>query len=210
MSLRLVFAAAFVSLAAPAAACSMAPGYRVPTTLELVEEADAIVLARVDTGVPAGPPYVEGRGLVLAPLVLLKGDALPGQIEMSGWLEAGEARATRSDPAELVEANPDAFDGGCNRYIFARGMTLLLFLSQKDGKTRQISYPFARTAEDVVSPDARWVALVREYVAVAALPKAARDTQLAARRDALRSKPDADSQAIAAEIDRALTVARRR
>lgn len=203
-----MFAAALVSFAAPAVACSVAPGYRVPTTPELVEQADAIVLARVDAGVPAGPPYAEGRGLAVSPLVLLKGDALPAQIEMSGWLEAGAARATRSDPAELVEANPDAFDGGCNRYIFAKGMALLLFLSQKDGKTRQISYPFARTAEDVASPDARWVGLVREYVAVSALPKAARDAQIAARRDVLRSKPDADSQAIAAEIDRALTAAR--
>lgn len=205
---RLMLAAALTLSATPAVACSVVPGYRVPTTLALVEEADAIVLARVDDGVSAAPS-ADDRSLTLSPIRLLKGSALPARIEMSGWLETDKIKATRSDPAELAEANPDAFAGACNRYIFARGMTLLLFLSEKDGKVQQISYPFARTAEDVASADARWVALVREYVGIAALPQNAREARFIARRDALRLRPDADSHAVAAEIDRALSASRK-
>lgn len=46
----LVVATAFQQ---PANACSMVEGYKVPTTLELVEQADAIVLARVGDEIPS-------------------------------------------------------------------------------------------------------------------------------------------------------------
>ncbi|MEG3179723.1 hypothetical protein [Sphingomonas sp. LT1P40] len=184
------------------------PGYRIPTTLELAETASVIVLARVDGGIPVGP-RAKDQPLTLSPVLLLKGSALPKQIQMPGWLETRAAKATRSDPAELAEANPDAFDGGCNRYVFAKGMTLLLFLNPKGGRLEALNYPFARTAEDVSAFDARWVKAVREYVAIAALPKHLRKARLAARRDVLRSKPDADSKAIAADMDRELNAPRK-
>lgn len=202
MMLRLGFVAALVSAAVPAAACSVREGYRIPTTLELAAQADAIVLAKVEGG-SSVPGPASDAGLTLAPVLAIKGQ-LPARLTMPGWLESGRARATRSDPGELAQANPDAFGGACNRYIFARGMTLLLFLKRDGATWRVISAPFARTAEDVRSFDARWVKAVREYVAVAALPKSAQRARLIARRDLLRSKTDADSRAIAADMDREL------
>jgi hypothetical protein len=203
MLFRLSLAAALAATAVPSTACSVVRGYRIPSTLELTQRADAIVLARVEGGVAARPSARDER-LTLAPILSLKGQSLPLRITMPGWLEAGPAKATPSDPAELAQANPDAFSGACNRYIFAKGMTLLLFLTKRDGEWQAISAPFARTAEDVPSLDARWVKAVREYVAIAALPKAARRARLVARRDLLRSKGDADSRAIAADMDREL------
>ncbi len=208
MLLRLTLAAAFAAIAVPAAACSVVPGYRIPTTLELAEKAPVIVLARVEGGVSAGPRAKE-QPLTLSPVLLLKGAKLPKTVEMRGWLEARGAKATRSDPAALAEANPDAFTGGCNRYVFAKGMTLLLFLSPEGGKLQPLGYPFARVLEDVPSFDARWVKAVREYIAIAALPQGIRKTRLAARRDILRAKPDADSKAIAADMDRELDAKRK-
>lgn len=201
--MRLILAAAALSVAMPAVACSVAPGYRVPTTLELAEQAEVIVLARVEGGTSVGRD--EDGKVTLASLLLLKGDTLPERFEMPGWLATSRVRATRSDPDELARVNPDALTGGCNRYIFARGMMLVLFLTREGGVLRPLDMPFARTAEDVPSFDARWVKAVREYVAIAALPRESRKERLVARRDALSRSTDGDSRAIAADMTRQLS-----
>lgn len=194
--------AALVAMASPSTACSVREGYRVPTTLDLVEQADAIVLARVEPGSALAGARAAGW-LQLAPVLAIKGP-LPHRLSMPGWLETAETRATRSDADELARANPDAFSGACSRYIFAPGMTLLLFVRRAGEGWRVISEPFARTAEDVPAFDSRWVRAVREYIAIAALPKAVQRARLEARRNALAAKSDPDAQAIAADMDRVI------
>ena len=51
---------------------------------------------------------------------------MPARLQIFGHLGTDRFQATPSDPNELHKANPDAFMGGCNRYVFKRGMLLLL------------------------------------------------------------------------------------
>lgn len=199
---------ALALLAAPAAhACSVVPGYRVPTTLELVAQSDAIIVAQPfdqRTGADGDPE------ILFASLVILKG--APGRevkddriaVYAPGVLEPETAASGRSDPRELVRAHPEAYTGGCTRYNFHPKQWVLLFLKREADGYRVISYPFARTAEDTALPDSRWLKAVREYIAIAALPPAARRARMKVRRDRLKARGDADSLAIAADIAREL------
>lgn len=199
---------ALTLLAAPAAhACSVAPGYRVPTTLELVAQADAIIVAQpVDQQNTAdGEPEI-----LFASLVILKGasgrDDGRDRIVASGpgVLAPETAAARRSDPRELVRAHPEAYEGGCVRMTFHPKQWVVLFLKREGDGYRVISYPFARTAEDTALPDSRWLKAVREYIAIAALPPAVRRARMEVRRDLLKARGDPDSLAIAADIAREL------
>ena len=67
--------AALLACASPALACSVVPGYRIPTNLELVADADLIVLGRVVAGDEAAQEHL-GR-LRVDPIEALKG-AMPG------------------------------------------------------------------------------------------------------------------------------------
>ena len=192
--------------ASPAAACSVVSGYKVPTALELAGEADTIVLGTVESEVSHGDSIFENEVRV-RPTHLIKGAALPGIVSLRGYLwDGGRDRPARSDPRELHAPNPDALSGGCNRYYFEKGMSLLLFLVRDEkGALVPTLPPFARAAEDVPSPDAPWVKAVRLYAEVANLPKPARRAALIARRDALRAATgDPDSALIAADVDRQL------
>jgi hypothetical protein len=205
MTIRLAFrafAAAVALTAAPAAACSVISSYRVPTNLELAERADTILLGTVER--EEGSERSIGE-VIVRPTLLLKGPVLPPVVRLRGYIPDKAVPATRSDPAELFRVNPDALSGGCNRYVFALGMQLVLFLERDDtGRLRPSLPPFARAAEDVPGPDALWVRAVRLYVGIAALPPKRRRAALIARREALRAAGDRNGALLAADIDRQL------
>lgn len=203
-ALRPFVAAAAASLSAsPAAACSVVSSYRVPTNFELAERADTILLGTVERE-EGGSERSTGE-VILRPTLLLKGSVLPSEVRLRGYIPVRAMPATRSDPAELFRVNPDALSGGCNRYVFGRGMQLVLFLERDEtGKLRPSLPPFARAAEDVSGPDALWVRAVRLYVEIAALPPKQRRAALITRREALRASGDPDDALIAADIDRQL------
>lgn len=191
-------------LAAPAAAdaCSMAEGYNVPTTLELVQRSDAIVLARVGDAIPATDKFGLGQ-LILKPEALIAGSALPGELRITGYHGDDQMRAIPSDPFELARANPGAFTGGCNRYVFNRGMLLLLFLKHSEtGQVEVIDASFARTLEDVPNADSLWVRAVRYYAGVARLPAAERKKAMTAEANRLRATGSRDDALLAADIAR--------
>jgi hypothetical protein len=206
-------AAAALLLAAPtqAHACSVAGSYRVPTNLELVERADTIVLATVERDDPAPtngmdlPPSMR-MGLIVRPTALLKGASLPGELRLRARLSDDPREVVASDPRDLLNPNPGALTGACTRYMFRQGMQLVLFLAPDQGGRLQLAgHPFARSAEDVPSPDAAWVKAVRLYVEIAALPEGQRRAALLARRDALRAQTgDPDAALLADDIDRQL------
>lgn len=198
-------------LASPAAlACSVAPGYRVPTTLELVEQADAIVIAepfelrKVDDDDPQ---------ILFAAIFQLKSDrpvdTVRTTVRVPGIVADERTPVMRSDPRELVRAHPDAYSGACNRYVFDPETLVLLFLKREGGGYRALSYPFARTAEDAPGFNGLWAKTVREYVAIAALPPALRRARMERRRDLLRRLGDADSRAIADDFERVLKAPRK-
>ena len=197
--------------AAPASACSVVSTYRVPTNLELVERADAIVLATIERAevAPANgenrPPSLR-TSVIARPTLLLKGERLPAEVRIRGWLSDDPGQVVASNPRDLLNPNPGALSGACVRYVFREGMQLVLFLERDaQGQLRMASYPFARSAEDVPSADAPWVKAVRLYAEIAALPQAQRRAALVARRDALGARPDdPDAALLAGDIDRQL------
>lgn len=201
--LALSFAFALAATPAIASACSVVPGYRVPTSLELAERAEVIILGTVDRALPGADAFE--THVAVTPTTLIKGPGLPDEVRLWGHLASDGMKPTHSDPRELHDPNPDALAGACTRYVFDKGMTLLLFLERHDGELRPARYAFARIAEDVPTPEARWVKAVRLYAEVSALPEAERVAALRDRQKRLRAQTgDADAQAIAADIDRQL------
>ncbi|MEC3910350.1 hypothetical protein U5A82_07600 [Sphingobium sp. CR2-8] len=187
-----------------AQACSVVSGYRVPTTLQLVEGSDAIVLAKVKAG--AVNSEFGFRHASLTPIALLKGDLLPQQISYEyGAISSRRWKAVASNPRNLEEPNPDVFSGGCNRQVFKNGMLVVTFL-KKEGSTYVVNAPpFSRALEDVPSSDALWVKAVKIYVKIAALPGMKRRKAVEAERARLAAtKNDPDAPLLARELGRAL------
>lgn len=182
----------------------MAPDYEVPTNLELAAKADTIALATVIGERPGKEPW--DSAVLTKPSLLLKGRDLPQSVELPGAYLASDAQSRRltvpSNPRELRAPNPGALIGGCVRYIFAPGMRLVLFLERDEaGRLVPIRSSFSRDAEDVGGPDALWVKAVREYTAISAAPKREWRDRLRGRSAELRAAGDADSLAIAADMD---------
>ena len=205
----LVLALAQPLATAAAHACSPVPGYRVPTNLELTERADAIILGVAEAAIQSEEEHELGK-VVIRSLEVLKGGAQPSELRIRGYLSDDAREVVASKPKELHRPNPGALIGGCTRYIFKRGMLLVLFLKRgDDGKLALASYPFARSAEDVPSADAPWVKAVRLYAEIAALPQDQRKEALKARRAALRAqKDDPDAALLASDISRQLSQVR--
>ena len=65
----------------PAAACSVAPGYRVPTNVELVERADLILLGTVTDG-DFAPDSTDEQMISVEPVAALKGATPTGPIAL--------------------------------------------------------------------------------------------------------------------------------
>lgn len=180
----------------------MVRGYQVPTTLELAERADAIILARVTKEIPNKEEEWKGQ-LSLLPETLIAGESLPTEIRIEGSFGDDRHQPTTSDPNELATANPDAFAGACNRYIFNRGMLLLLFLKKDSrGQLQVIDSAFARTLEDVPNAESLWVRAVRYYAMVVKLPTNARREAMNAERNRLRGTGNRQDAILAADIDR--------
>lgn len=196
-------ALALLAASLPAAACSVVPGYRIPTNMELVESADLILLATVSEGETAPDDTTEPR-IQLEPLAALKGEMPAGPLTMTGTIATG-ADALLSNPYELKEAHPQSLAGACVRYAFPRGSRVLFFLSRQDGHWRAAGGPFSRWAEDVLSDEAPWLQVVRLYSEAASLPAADRAAYLTARRAEYGAEGDSPvAQLIAADIDRQL------
>jgi hypothetical protein len=204
ISIMLAICAHVLAPFSPAMACSAPPEYRVPITLQMVERADAIVLAKVEDG---GPSTHGGfRKASLVPFKSLKGETLPSAIDIDyAVLSNEQMRATPSDPRNLVDANPEGFMGGCVRSTFDKGMIVLVFLRKEGRKWVPDMAAFSRALEDVPSSTALWVKTVQTYVQIASFPEAQRRKEMERQRLFLADDiNDADSRLIALELDRAL------
>lgn len=203
MRYLLPFAALALLAAPPAAACSPAPGARVPTNIELVESADLILLGTVSGG---ESDFDAGNwNIVIAPIAALKGEMPAQPITLDAMIAPDPESALLSNPYDLANAHPQAMAGACNRYAFARGSRVLFFLQRSGDGWAPARGLFSRWAEDALTDDAPWLAAVETYVEVAALPEGERAAALAARRDELRRETgDPIAQLLADDIDRQL------
>lgn len=205
LAAALLAAAALVPGAA--LACSPAPGYRVPTNLELAAGADLILLGHVTGGtLDAGDPL--SSTITVHPLAALQGAMPDGDIALAGMtLAEGEAAGygALSNPYEFASAHPVSYIGGCIRYLFPRGTTALFFLDREGDAWVPAGGPFSRWAEDVPGEDAPWIELTRLYAHAVALPRDQRDALLAEESEALHARRDNPlAQLMAQDIDRQL------
>src|SRR6478735_3069881 len=215
--MRTVLASLALALSAasgPAAACTPAPGYRVPSNLELAGDAQAIVLAQVVAGAldPAGDPFEST--ITLRPLETLKGTLPAGDVTLYGMMlsrDADPELGMVSDPTEFERPHPVSYIGACVRFIFPLDTTVLFFLRRGEaGRWVPAGGAFSRWAEDVPAPDAPWVTLTRLYARAAALPEAERRALLESERAALLKRADDPvAQRMADDLARQLAVAGR-
>lgn len=198
-------AAALLTAPLPAIACSVAPEYRVPTNLELVERADLILLATVDGGTAMEAiDDPDAMRIDITPVASIKGDHAAAPTTLPIAL-APASLAILSHPYDLQNAHPLSQTGGCIRYLVPKGSRVLFFLHRSDDGWTPAGGPFSRWAEDVLTDDAPWLQVVRLYVEAAALPAGDRTAYLTARRDEYGAERDNPvAQLIAADIARQL------
>lgn len=199
----LLIAATLAAAPLPAAACSVASGYRVPTNMELVMGADLILLASVADGGAAVDDPDEPR-IAIEPISAIKGELPATPLTMPGWIATGDD-AVLSNPYELKDAHPQSLAGACVRTSFPRGSRVLFLLEWQDDHWRAAGGPFSRWAEDVLTDEAPWLQLVRLYAETGGLPASDRAAYLDARRAEYGAETDKPvAQLIAADIARQL------
>jgi hypothetical protein len=195
-SIRTVVLALVLMLAPVAAqACSPVPGYIRPSNFELVQIADAIVVAR---------PISERGGAIESRVrfrveQVLKGQAAP-EIEVP-WFRLG--RAFPSDPGVLAFSHPEGHAGSCNRTTLSTKASYILFLAKTADGYAQLGFPFSRVSEDYAGEGALWTRTIRTYLKIqsAAAPMA-QLAELDALRAAIAAQPSRtrDEAALAQDI----------
>lgn len=168
------------NLAYPTIACEQGWDPEFPTQMAITEKSDAIIVGKVDNWIKQERNFGD---VLIKPFALLKGDTLPQFVVLQDVRLAGDVildhkgkqrgiiEAYHSDPYNIFSAHPEANGGACNRYSFAKGMNLVLFLKKNKKGFDVITPPFTRTLEDVPSLDAPWVKAVKHYITISRLPK---------------------------------------
>jgi hypothetical protein len=162
LSNRLAGLALVVTLGTPVAvwACSPTPGYIRPTSFELLQIADAVVVARAGSG--GALEYGSGRAATFQPEFSIKGP-LPERIEPWGSI----GKVAPSDPRAVGEPHPDSMRGACIRQTFTAGSRYVLFLKQgSDGAYSIAGLPFTPVAEDYAGEASPWTKTLRAYLAI--------------------------------------------
>lgn len=204
-----VIAAALLSFFTPsvAQACSLVSDYRVPTNLELTGQSELILRGRV-IGEVEGENSWDGK-LLVEPFEALKGEMPKGTVEISGVglvpMPDERGFGLLSNPYQLEAAHPLSYIGGCIRYMFPKGTTVLFFLEEREGEWRPSGGPFTRWAEDVLGTDAPWIRLSRFYASVPTDDATRRKAVLEAERDRLwKLSDDPVAALMAQDIERQL------
>lgn len=182
-----VVVAALVARATPAGACSLAAGFIAPTNVELVGQAEAIVVAQAD----GYTPRPNDLGVFdFTVTQVLKGTGLRKGARLA--LEGSDAYGGRSPRDDFSRARRGAYAGGCVAYDYAVGKSFLLLLARSGSSWRPLGAPFARVNEEVDPAGEPWLTAVAAYVRVLALP--------AARQDAAFAKLAAQGGAIGDDV----------
>lgn len=198
---KFLIAALPLLFAVPAWGCTVEPGYRRPSNFELIQRADLVVLAQVESETQASRDDWRAPNIWLRPIRAIKGTLPRMPLGVSGGFSFDQ-RPVAPHPTSLDEVHPSALWGACIRQAYAKGtLVVATFVLQPDGQYRQITAPFARAVEDVESEDGLWVRAATLYASLAgSMPAelAARLEVEASRLEAIKDDPAAT--AIAADL----------
>lgn len=154
-------AMAWLALAPAGLACSMYGHYVVPSNFELVDMADAIVVATAVS--ETGGDHLFDNTVSFKVESALKGQP-PATFDDRGSVLG---QPIPSDPHALDGANPEAYGGPCSRMTFAKGKSYVIFMvNDPEYGWRPMGYAFARVNEDYFGPDSLWVRTIETYVDV--------------------------------------------
>jgi hypothetical protein len=189
-------------MATPAAACSVMGDYRVPSNYALIDKADLVVLARVESGPAVEALKDEDWGSArvrLDPVRAIKGTLPTVPLAVAGYVSV-EGEAVPAFPTPLHVPHPSTMMGACIRQQYAVG-ALVVAVFQRDGTAwHQEASAFARSVEDVEGMQGAWVRAADNYARIVALPKAERRGALEAEAKRLLALHD-DSAAPAIAVD---------
>jgi hypothetical protein len=139
-----------------------------PTTTAMVEMAEIIVRAEAVKYVeePIGeirtlnePSDATIRFKVKE---VLKGDSVPSEIVLNGYLSDRNDFNDRKVPYDFVR--PGGRGGSCGAYEYKKGAEFLLFLKKSGEKFTVRWYALAPTNEQLHSSDDEWINWVRNYL----------------------------------------------
>lgn len=151
------------SSATAALACSVTEGFVRSSSYELVEQADAVVVAVADS--QSGDSEAFDTAVTFRIERAFKGRP-PATIVMDS---ARLGRIAPSDPGDLTVPHPETMHGACSRYTFQRGGRYVLFLREGEGGSQPEGWYamrpiFWRGAEDYAGPDSAWVRALNLYM----------------------------------------------
>lgn len=143
-------------------ACSVTQDFTRATSFEMVEQADAVVVAKAVSLRRGAEPW---DGAVTFQIDQALNGKPPATVEMQN---ANLGRTRASDPDDLTTVHPESLEGGCYRSTFERGRSYVLFLArQPDGQGwKVLRWVFARGTEDYDGPDSLWVRALRGHIEI--------------------------------------------
>jgi hypothetical protein len=195
-AMRTLLALLCLLLPLPALACEPLPNPKpIPSNIELLRDADLVVLARVES---------EGssNSVILKPVAALKGQLPDQSLTAPGTTSERDGSPYPQQVTSLDEPHPSWRWGSCVRQAYFTGGLVLALYGRHASGYGVFKYPWARNIEDVRDAEDLWPRAARLYLKVLAEPDP--DAAFAATAKQLEAKKDADSQAIAADIRRYL------
>lgn len=152
-------------LGTEAGACSVGEGFVRSSSYELVEQADAVVVAVADSQTSGSEDW--DTGVTFRIEQAFKGQ--PPAVIIMGNARLG--RTTPSDPNDLTVPHPETMAGACSRYTFQRGGRYVLFLRKGDGGNQPVGWyamqpTFWRGAEDYAGPASAWARALTLYIQI--------------------------------------------
>jgi hypothetical protein len=188
----LAFGAGLLARPAPARACSVTATFIAPTNLELVAEADRIVVAKV-----VGAAGAEEVELELSRVMKGSGVAAGDTIRVRGALFRYRGASKAGD---FSRARLGAYAGSCTAWDYAVGKSYVVLLDPYGGRWDTLGVPFARVNEEA---EPIWLKAVEEYVRIGGIAdavkrRAAIDALIARGK---KKKASAADSAMAADLD---------
>ncbi len=162
--LILFFVITFLFGATAAYACRAAK----PSPTALVENAEVIVRVQAVEYVeePKGDIRTTGEPsnakINFKVKEILKGDAVPSEIILNGYLSDADDFNDTEIPYNFVR--PNGRSGSCSANEYKKGAEFLLLLKKVDGKYTVRWYALAPTNEQLHSSDDEWITWVRDYL----------------------------------------------